>query len=433
MGSVALVLTLEARLTRGRRRPGPARGSSDLLDLAAAGDLPRDPDQHRRRGRRARWWPRTGGSWRPRRTSRAGRRSPAFDPGRRPRRPHRRRPGRRRDRDLPAVGRHRRRAPTARSRSTSAPAWSPSTRRPPRCAGRCCWAYPSSCCCWRSGTWLVLGGALRRVDRIRTEVDAITEERLDRRVPGHRRRRRGRAAGRHDEPDARRLEALGAPAARLRRRRLPRPAEPAGRPAGAARGGAGPPRVDRGRPRSAADLLATTARDGAPGRRPARPRRRRRGRRRHPTAAASTSRTWCSRRPPGPGPARRVRLRHQPVSAAPVRANRGEVQRIVRNLLDNALAHADSVVELRVSSGGRPRPGSTSSTTARRPGRGAGADLRALPPRRTQHRSAAHAPAAAWGWPSPGASPSAPAAPGTGRRTRHARRALRAAAAGTGG
>ena len=33
------------------------------------------------------------------------------------------------------------------------------------------------------GTWLVLGSALRRVDLLRTEVDAITEDRLDRRVP----------------------------------------------------------------------------------------------------------------------------------------------------------------------------------------------------------------------------------------------------------
>lgn len=33
------------------------------------------------------------------------------------------------------------------------------------------------------GTWLVLGGALRRVDLLRTEVEAITEDRLDRRVP----------------------------------------------------------------------------------------------------------------------------------------------------------------------------------------------------------------------------------------------------------
>jgi signal transduction histidine kinase len=47
----------------------------------------------------------------------------------------------------------------------------------------------------------------------------------------------------------------------------------------------------------------------------------------------------------------RVRVDTTRVSAAPAYANLAEVQRIVRNLLDNALAHADSVVELRVSSG----------------------------------------------------------------------------------
>ena len=53
------------------------------------------------------------------------------------------------------------------------------------------------------------------------------------------------------------------------------------------------------------------------------------------------------------------------VSAAPVRADRGEVQRIVRNLLDNAVAHASCRVEVRVCDGVRPRP---ARRARRRPG-----------------------------------------------------------------
>ena len=47
----------------------------------------------------------------------------------------------------------------------------------PRCAGRCCSACRVVVLLLAGATWLVLGRALRRVDRIRAEVDAITEDR----------------------------------------------------------------------------------------------------------------------------------------------------------------------------------------------------------------------------------------------------------------
>ncbi len=51
-------------------------------------------------------------------------------------------------------------------------------------------------------SWLLVGRALRRLDRIRAEVDAITEAELSRRVGGAGPPRRGGPAGGHDEPDA---------------------------------------------------------------------------------------------------------------------------------------------------------------------------------------------------------------------------------------
>ena len=53
------------------------------------------------------------------------------------------------------------------------------------------------------GSWLLVGRALRRLDRIRAEVDTITESDLSRRVGASDRRRRGWPTGSHDEPDAR--------------------------------------------------------------------------------------------------------------------------------------------------------------------------------------------------------------------------------------
>lgn len=51
--------------------------------------------------------------------------------------------------------------------------------------------------------WAVIGRALARLDRIREEVDRISEERLHTGVAGDRGRRRGGAVCRHHERHAR--------------------------------------------------------------------------------------------------------------------------------------------------------------------------------------------------------------------------------------
>jgi signal transduction histidine kinase len=200
-----------------------------------------------------------------------------------------------------------------------------------------------------AGTWLVLGGALRRVDRIRTEVDAITEDRLDRRVPesdvddevGRLAATMNRMLGR--------LEA-----ARTRQRAFVADvSHDLQSPLAAQRTEL---EVARAHPESTdldrltGDLLATNAemehlvRDllflaaadaGAP---PA-----------PPTALdlEDVVLEEAERARAGTG----LRVDTSAVSAAPTYANRAEVQRIVRNLLDNALAHAAARVELRVSNG----------------------------------------------------------------------------------
>ncbi len=199
------------------------------------------------------------------------------------------------------------------------------------------------------GTWLVLGGALRRVDRIRTEVDAITEDRLDRRVPesdvddevGRLAATMNRMLGRLETARTRQHEFVADVSHDLQS------------PLAAQRTEL---EVARAHPESTdldqltADLLATNAemehlvRDllflaaadsGAPP---------------SPPAALDLEDVVleeAERARAGD----RVRLDTTAVSAAPAYANRAEVQRIVRNLLDNALAHADSVVELRVNTG----------------------------------------------------------------------------------
>ena len=133
---------------------------------------------------------------------------------------------------------------------------------------------------------------------------------------GRRRPRRGGAARGHDERDARPSRGRRAPPARLRRGRLPRPAEPAGRAAGRprARPDATPPRVDAARLRDevlgataelerlVGDLLVLAAADEQ-----APPRQR----------AGGPRRAWCWRRSAGPGPAARVEIDTTGVSAAP--------------------------------------------------------------------------------------------------------------------
>ena len=193
-------------------------------------------------------------------------------------------------------------------------------------------------------TWLVLGGALRRIDRIRTDVDAITEDRLDRRVP---------------EPDVddevgrlavtmnRLLERLEA-AQHRQRAFVADVSHDLQSPLAAQRAQL---EVALAHPQASdltvlgPELLATTAemerlvRDllflasadaGA--------------------SAAPADRIdledvvleEAARARTAAG----VRIDTSRVSAAPALANRDEVSRILRNLLDNALAHADSVIEL---------------------------------------------------------------------------------------
>ena len=196
------------------------------------------------------------------------------------------------------------------------------------------------------GTWLVLGGALRRVDRIRTEVDSITEERLDRRVPES---DVDDEVGRLAVTMNRMLDRLQASQVR-QRSFVADVSHDLQSPLAAARAQievalAHPDSVDLallGRDlltttgemeQLVSDLLFLAAADSGTSV-PA------------PTAVdledvvleeVARARTGAH-----------VRIDTSAVSAAPTRASRDEVRRIVRNLLDNALAHATTGVELRV-------------------------------------------------------------------------------------
>ena len=116
--------------------------------------------------------------------------------------------------------------------------------------------------------WLVLGGALARLDRIRAEVDAIGHDQLDRRVADDGRRDEvGRLAATMNRMLGR-VRPCGAAAAPLRGRRVPRPPGPARHPAGL--DGARPAGARRGGRRGAAQRGAgRDGADGAAGRRPA--------------------------------------------------------------------------------------------------------------------------------------------------------------------
>ena len=196
------------------------------------------------------------------------------------------------------------------------------------------------------GTWLVLGGALRRVDRIRLEVDAITEDRLDRRVAD---------TGVDDEVGRlavtmnRMLARLEA-SARRQRALVADVSHDLQSPLASQRAQI---EVALARPASSdvetlgTDLLATTAEmerlvgdllvlasvdAGAPAAEAT------------PMDLEDVVLEEAARARVG----RDLVVDTTHVSAAPVRANRPEVQRIVRNLIDNAVAHADARVELLV-------------------------------------------------------------------------------------
>lgn len=197
-----------------------------------------------------------------------------------------------------------------------------------------------------AGTWLVLGGALRRVDRIRTEVDSITEERLDRRVPES---DVDDEVGRLAVTMNRMLDRLQA--SQIRQRTFVADvSHDLQSPLAAARAQI---EVALAHPESTdlallgRDLLTTTgemeqlvsdllflaaADSGAAVA--------------VPTAVdlEDVVLEEVARARPGAT----VRIDTSGVSAAPARASRDEVRRIVRNLLDNALAHASTGVELRV-------------------------------------------------------------------------------------
>jgi len=196
------------------------------------------------------------------------------------------------------------------------------------------------------GTWLVLGGALRRVDRIRREVDGITEDRLDHRVPDTGVDDEvGRLAGTMNrmlarlEASARRQHELVAdvshdlqsPLASQRAQievALARPAS-----TDVERLGTDLLASTADMERMVADLLVLAAVDaGAPAAAPA------------VMDLEDVVLEEAARARVG----RELVLDTTRVSAAPVRADRAEVQRIVRNLVDNAVAHAATRVELRV-------------------------------------------------------------------------------------
>jgi signal transduction histidine kinase len=201
-----------------------------------------------------------------------------------------------------------------------------------------------------AGAWLVLGGALRRVERIRTEVDTITEERLDRRVPESGTDDEiGRLAGTMNRMLAR-LEA-----SQDRQRAFvadvshdlqsPLAAQRAQLEVALSR--ADPPELAAlGR-----DLLGTTGEmerlvrdllflaaadaDATP-------------RETSPIDVDDIVLEEAARARPGSV----TRIDTTGVSAAPARAAADDVRRIVRNLLDNALVHAAGLVELRARTDG---------------------------------------------------------------------------------
>ena len=201
-----------------------------------------------------------------------------------------------------------------------------------------------------AGTWLVLGGALHRVDRIRLEVDEITEDRLDRRVPET---EVDDEVGRLASTMNRMLARLEA--ARSRQRSFvadvshdlqsPLAAQRAQLEVAQAYPGATDVSLLTTRLLSnttelehlVRDLLFLAASDAGASPAPA-----------CDLDLEDVVLEEAARARAGTA----VELDTSHVSAAPVFANKSELQRIVRNLLDNAVAHAREAVRLVVTTEG---------------------------------------------------------------------------------
>lgn len=196
-------------------------------------------------------------------------------------------------------------------------------------------------------TWFVVGAALARVDRLRREVDSITDAHLDRRVPAP---DVDDEVGRLAVTMNRMLERLEA--ARTRQREfvadvshdLQSPLAAQRARLEVARAQPGPVDV----PELTSDLLATTAdlehlvrdllflaaTDAGQS---------------EPVTTDLDLEDVALEEAARVRTGGRLRVETGAVSAAPARAARGDVQRIVRNLLDNAVAHARTTVQLRVT------------------------------------------------------------------------------------
>ena len=194
--------------------------------------------------------------------------------------------------------------------------------------------------------WLVLGRALARLDRIRAEVDALGHDQLDRRLPDDGRRDE---VGRLVTTMNRMLSRVDSSVQRQRRFVADVSHDLQG-PLTAQRLSlelvlASPEPVDKAilrddvlgatgqMERLVGDLLVLASVDeGA----------------RAADGSPWTSTRSCSRKRRGRPGAASVVIGTSHVSAGPVHGNPGELRRIVRNLLDNAVLHARSRVELRV-------------------------------------------------------------------------------------
>jgi signal transduction histidine kinase len=197
------------------------------------------------------------------------------------------------------------------------------------------------------GTWLVVGATLRRMDRIRAEVDTITEAHLDRRVTGsgvgdevgmlattmNRMLDRLEASARRERDFVADVSHdLQSPLAAQRAQLEVALVHPDSRePAALARDLL---EITTQMERLVGDLLVLAAADAdaAPP---------------DPTALDLEDVVLEEVARARAGSALHIDTRS--VTAAPVRAHRSDVQRIVRNLLENALAHAGAKVQLRVS------------------------------------------------------------------------------------